>query len=84
MSVEIQRQAIRKFIIDRLAKSEEQRAFSDQSNIIVAGIVDSLGIMHLVAFLEENFSINVRDEDILPENFESVDAIVLYVKKSVT
>jgi len=80
MSKEMQKREVREFIIDRLAKSDEQRNISDEDNIIVAGIVDSLGIMHLISFLEENFSVNVPDEDILPENFESIDSIVRYIQ----
>jgi len=44
-----------------------------------AGLLDSLGILDLVHFLEAEFSIHVSDEDLSPENFESLAAVVSFV-----
>jgi acyl carrier protein len=43
------------------------------------GLLDSLGILDLVHFLEEEFSIHVSDEELSPENFESLSAVVSFV-----
>jgi acyl carrier protein len=45
------------------------------------GMVDSLGILDLVHFLENEFSLSVSDDELLPENFESLDAVVSFVRK---
>lgn len=43
------------------------------------GLIDSLGILDLIHFLEEEFSIHVSDEELSPENFQSLAAVVLFV-----
>ncbi len=50
-------------------------------NLLAKGIVDSHGVMELVAFLEERYGIAVRDEDLTPENFESVARIDEFVAR---
>ncbi len=71
---------IRQFIVTKLVKKADQRNIADNDNIIMSGIIDSLGIMHLISFLEEKFKIKVRDDEILPENFESIESISRYLK----
>ncbi len=73
------KEIIRKYMVEELAKKNEHMQISDQENIIETGLIDSLGIMQLVPFLEEAFSIRIRDEDIIPEHFESIDAISVYI-----
>ena len=69
------RTAIREFVIDRLAPTSGRHEIADDDDLIDAGVIDSLGIFQLVAFLEENFGIAIGDEEITPENFGSVRAI---------
>ena len=76
------KETIRKFIVKELAKKEEHMQVSDQENIVETGLIDSLGIMQLVLYLEKEFFIKVKDEDIIPEHFESIDAISAYIGKS--
>ena len=51
---------------------------SDQS-LIENGIIDSTGILELVMFLEETYSIQIKDEELVPENLDSVDNIVRFL-----
>ena len=51
----------------------------DSTSLLQAGLLDSLGFMRLVAFLEEHFGLVVTDDDLVPENLESVDAITAFV-----
>jgi acyl carrier protein len=76
------KEMIRKFIVKEIAKKEEHMHVSDQENIVETGLIDSLGIMQLVLYLEKEFLIKVKDEDIIPEHFESIDAISAYIGKS--
>lgn len=46
-----------------------------------SGMLDSLGILDLVHFLESEFSLSVSDDELLPENFGSLDAVVTFVRK---
>jgi len=58
----------------------------EEQDLLNAGIIDSLGILRLVAFLEEQFGVKVPDEDVVFENFQSINAMARYVddRKRVT
>lgn len=69
------RSTIREFVLDRLAPTSGRSEIADDDDLIDSGVIDSLGIFQLVAFLEESFGISIGDEEITPENFASVMAI---------
>lgn len=69
------RTTIRDFVLDRLAPTSGRSDIADDDDLIDSGVIDSLGIFQLVAFLEETFGIAIGDEEITPENFGSVSAI---------
>jgi acyl carrier protein len=69
------RTAIREFVLDRLAPTSGRTDIHDEDDLIDSGVIDSLGIFQLVAFLEERFGIAIGDEEITPENFGSIVAI---------
>ena len=52
---------------------------SDDENLLLTGRLDSLAVMSLVTFIETEFQISVPFEEVLIENFETVDAIAIYV-----
>jgi acyl carrier protein len=53
---------------------------SNDEALLKNGLIDSLGILEVVTFLEHEFSITVSDEDLLPENFGSVQSIADFVQ----
>ena len=69
------RAAIREFVIDRLAPTSGRGDIGDEDDLIDSGVIDSLGIFQLVAFLEERFGVVIGDEEIIPENFASIVAV---------
>jgi len=69
------RTAIREFVLDRLAPTTGRADIGEEDDLIDSGVIDSLGIFQLVAFLEERFGIAIGDEEITPENFASIVAI---------
>ena len=77
-------QLVRQFIMSKfpLAKSS---AVADDYSLLENGIVDSLGILDIVGFVENEFKIVVTDEEHLPENFQSIQSIAGFIdlKKSV-
>jgi len=73
---------IRQFIHTELLYKKENIRLDDTTQLLDTGILDSLGIMKLLPFLEETFSIRVNEEELIPENFECIDTISrLIVKK---
>jgi acyl carrier protein len=53
----------------------------DSTSFLNEGIMDSTGALELVSFLEEKYGITVEDEELIPENLDSVDNLVGYLKK---
>lgn len=73
---------IREFIAVNLLYSNNGYRYHDEASFLEEGIVDSVGVMELVAFVEERFKITVLDEDIVPDNFDSVSRLAAYVERS--
>ena len=53
---------------------------ADETPLLDSGILDSLGLLRLVVFLEERFGITMDDADLLPEHFTSVNSICAYLR----
>lgn len=67
-------------IVSSLFFSGKIENFKDSDSLMDSGSVDSLGMMELVASLEKKFGFKVDIEDLLPENFDSIEAITRYVQ----
>jgi acyl carrier protein len=72
---------VEQFILSELSQGRGITTIDPGDNLLARGIVDSHGVMELVAFLEERYGISVRDEDLTPENFESVARIDEFVAR---
>lgn len=80
MTAEIETQ-VRSLIEDNFLFREDRTSLSDTESLIDAGLIDSTGILELVAFIEERFQIEIGDADLVPENFDSISRIVAYVRR---
>ena len=72
-------QVIKEYLLENFLFGYEENEISEKSSLLDMGILDSTGIMEIVSFLEQKFGIKVKDEDIIPSNLESLDAISNYV-----
>lgn len=68
---------IEKFIVEKTAFDGEK--ISRDEDLLAMDVLDSLAITELVSFLEARFGIRVSDDDLLPENFKTIDDIVAFV-----
>lgn len=73
------REKIRKFILNMAYLPEEQ--IEDETLLFVHGLLDSMGFISLISFLEETYSITADDSELLESNFESINAITNFVLK---
>lgn len=55
-------------------------AFSDADSFLELGIIDSTGVLELVAFVESTYGIAVEDEELVPDNLDSIDALVRFIE----
>jgi acyl carrier protein len=71
--------SIREFIETSFLFREDRQRLTDDESLLGAGLIDSTGILELVSYLEAEFGIAVQDEEIVPENLDSVSQIAAYV-----
>lgn len=71
---------IRSYIVENFLFGDDE-GFDDQTSFLEDGIIDSTGIMELVEFVENHFNLQVDDEELVPENFDSIQNIVNFLKK---
>lgn len=71
------------FIKKDLARGKGIGDLCETDDLVEADVMDSLGIMKLILFLEENFSIKISDEDLTLENFRSVQTIYSLVEQKI-
>jgi acyl carrier protein len=67
------------FIVKETAPREELLPIRRDTMLIETGILDSLSILRLVSFLQEGFGVNVTAEDVIGDNFETVDSIIKFI-----
>jgi acyl carrier protein len=71
---------VRAFIVDNFLFGNAE-GFSDDTSFIEEGIIDSTGILELVSYLEQTYSIRVEDQELIPENLDSVVNIDQFLKR---
>ena len=77
------RAVLREFIGRNFLLGDEA-ALKDGDSLMGQGIVDSTGILEVVGFIEETFGFKIADEEILPENLDSIDSLSAFIgRKSV-
>lgn len=72
---------IKQFIETEILYEQEDILLQETTPLLETGLLDSLGIIKLLAFLEATFSIQVREDELIPEHFETIQAILLLLEK---
>ena len=72
---------LEKVLLTEIAVDLGKKSLDPNEDLLEQGIIDSLGIMKLVLFMEETYSIAVVDEEIVPENFQTVNMMVKFVEQ---
>ena len=75
------RAQLRDFIVDNFMMGQDATALTDSGSLLELGIIDSTGVLELVGFLEETFQITVEDDDLVPDNLDSVNNLVNYIQR---
>jgi len=74
---------IRNFIIENFLFGDSSNGLKDTDSFLENGVIDSTGVLELVSFLEETFSIEVADEELIPENLDSITNVVNYLQNKI-
>lgn len=73
------REKLRQFIIENFLFGNDNAELDDGESFLDSGIIDSTGILEVVGFIEDEFDFEVMDEELVPDNFDSVDKLVAYI-----
>jgi len=81
VSVEMIAQNVREFIVANFLFGQDGEGLAEDQSLLESGIIDSTGVLELVAFLEQRFGISVADRELLPENLDSVGNAARFVSR---
>ena len=72
---------IRGFVVENFLFGSEEEVPTDEASLLGSGIIDSTGVLEIVTFVESSYKIEVSDDEMLPENFDSLKNVAEYVKR---
>ena len=73
--------AIERFVVDEIMLGDSNTKIDPNESLISSGVLDSLALLRLIAFLEEQMGVTVDDSEVIPENFETINGIKLFIEK---
>lgn len=71
---------IRTFVVENFLFGNNEN-LEDNTSFLEEGIIDSTGVLELVGFIEEEFTITVEDEELIPENLDSINNVTAYLER---
>ncbi len=75
------RAELRQFIVENFLLTRDNVALSDSESLTARGILDSTGALELVQHLEERYGVTVQDEELHPDNLDSIDKIAAFIER---
>jgi acyl carrier protein len=72
---------IRNFILDNFLFTEDENALGNDDSFMEKGIIDSTGILEVIKFIEEDFVFKVNDEELIPENLDSINNLAAFIQR---
>ena len=74
------KEQVKSYILDNFMMGSDGVTLQDETSLLGVGVIDSTGVLELIAFLEEIYHIRVRDEEMVPENLDSLASLERYVQ----
>ena len=75
------RSSLREFVVETFFVGDDAADFEDTDSFMEKGIIDSTGVLELTSFLEERYEIHVEDEEMIPDNLDSISNLVAFIGK---
>ncbi len=72
---------LRQFIVENFLFGKEDAPLANGDSLLELGIIDSTGVLELVSFLEQKYGFTIQDEELVPENLDSIDRLVQFVRR---
>jgi len=74
-------QQIRQFVVENFVIGSNPKKLRDGDSFLENGIIDSTGVLELVGFIEEKFEVSMADEELVPENLDSISKVAAYIRR---
>jgi len=74
---------VKAFIVENFLFTSDRDVIQSNASFQELGIVDSTGVLEIVAFLENKFGITVQDDEVVPDNLDSIDKIISYIARKI-
>jgi acyl carrier protein len=78
----IQKQ-IREYVVEAFLLGQDESALTNGESFLESGLIDSTGVLELIQFVEDSFEIEIEDEEMIPENLDSIDLLVRFVESKI-
>lgn len=75
---------LRQYMLENFLFSDDESELNNEDSFLDMGVVDSTGIMEVIAYIEDEFEVNVEDEEMIPENLDSINSLVAYLTKKLS
>jgi acyl carrier protein len=72
---------LKKFLISEFGADFNKDSIGPDENLLMQGVIDSMGIIKLVSFMENKFGIKIDNEDIVPDNFQTLKSLTEFIEK---
>lgn len=71
---------VREYVVENFLLGEDESELSDRDSFLETGLIDSTGILEVIGFLEERWEIEIADEEMIPENLDSIERISRFIQ----
>src|SRR5713226_7441258 len=72
---------IRKYVAENLLYVDDDFEYDNDTSFIGEGLIDSMGIMELVTYVQSDFDITVEQQEVTPDNFDSMNKLVAFIRR---
>ena len=73
--------SLRRLILEDYLFTDDEKALTDDMSFLEEGVLDSMGILEIIMFLEEQFGVTVAEDEMVPENLDSIDNLLAYIER---
>ncbi|MCX5660264.1 MAG: acyl carrier protein [Planctomycetota bacterium] len=74
-------QSVRKFIVENFLFGQENPSIKSDTSLLEKGVIDSTGVLELVSMIEAKHKIKVDDNELVPDNFDSIARLTQYIRR---
>jgi acyl carrier protein len=72
---------VRQFVIDNFLFGQSDRQLDDSDSFLESGIIDSTGVLELIAFIETKYQVSIADDELVPANLDSIERVSAFIER---